>query len=139
MYVKRLSHGLCFYLERWLNLLAYRYFIVVNSCASNPLTLLHQLILPFQNGDLFFSTQPEILHNQLSELLELMIEVLPSCQFSAKRHRLDCLHFLIVSVLKVINTWYLMILIQDLRNQLVIVNFGSQHHNSGHVLFIGQY
>ncbi|KAF6173965.1 hypothetical protein GIB67_039916 [Kingdonia uniflora] len=29
-----------------------------------------------------------------------MIEVLPSCHFSAKHHRLDCLYFLIVYVSK---------------------------------------
>lgn len=37
---------------------------------------------------------------KLEELLGLMIEVLPSCHFSAKRHRLDCLYFLIVHVTK---------------------------------------
>lgn len=37
----------------------------------------------------------------LDESLQLMIEVLPSCHFSAKRHRLDCLYFLIVHVSKV--------------------------------------
>ncbi|KAI8023198.1 RRP12-like protein [Camellia lanceoleosa] len=34
------------------------------------------------------------------ELLNLMIDVLPSCHFSAKRHRLNCLYFLIVHVSK---------------------------------------
>ncbi|XP_062143407.1 uncharacterized protein LOC133851110 isoform X1 [Alnus glutinosa] len=37
---------------------------------------------------------------KLEELLGLMIEVLPSCHFSAKRHRLDCLYFLVVYVAK---------------------------------------
>lgn len=37
---------------------------------------------------------------KLEELLVLMIEVLPSCHFSAKRHRLDCLYFLIAHVAK---------------------------------------
>lgn len=37
----------------------------------------------------------------LDESLQLMIEVLPLCHFSAKRHRLDCLYFLIVHVSKV--------------------------------------
>ncbi|PON84609.1 Coatomer beta subunit [Trema orientale] len=41
------------------------------------------------------------LSSKLDELLQLMIEVLPSCHFSAKRHRLDCLYFLIVYVSKV--------------------------------------
>lgn len=35
------------------------------------------------------------LSSRLEELLGLMIEVLPSCHFSAKRHRLDCLYFII--------------------------------------------
>ncbi|KAL4305947.1 hypothetical protein AHAS_Ahas16G0129200 [Arachis hypogaea] len=30
------------------------------------------------------------------ELFELMVEILHSCHFSAKRHRLDCLYFLII-------------------------------------------
>ncbi|KAI8020694.1 RRP12-like protein [Camellia lanceoleosa] len=37
---------------------------------------------------------------KLEELLNLMIDVLPSCHFSAKRHRLNCLYFLIVHVSK---------------------------------------
>jgi hypothetical protein len=48
-----------------------------------------------QNCDGFVSAK-------LEELLGLMIEVLPSCHFSAKRHRLDCLYFLIVHVAKVV-------------------------------------
>lgn len=48
-----------------------------------------------QNCDGFLSVK-------LEELLGLMIEVLPSCHFSAKRHRLDCLYFLIVHVAKVV-------------------------------------
>nr|XP_048334915.1 RRP12-like protein isoform X2 [Ziziphus jujuba var. spinosa] len=40
------------------------------------------------------------LSSKLEELLQLMIDVLPSCHFSAKRHRLDCLYFLIVQVSK---------------------------------------
>lgn len=47
-----------------------------------------------QNSDDFLSSKFE-------ELLSLMIEVLPLCHFSAKRHRLDCLYFLIVQVSKV--------------------------------------
>lgn len=42
-----------------------------------------------KNSDGFIS-------RKLEELLKLMIEVLPSCHFSAKRHRLDCLYYLIV-------------------------------------------
>ncbi|GMP59840.1 hypothetical protein CsSME_00022955 [Camellia sinensis var. sinensis] len=37
---------------------------------------------------------------KLEELLNLMIDVLPSCHFSAKRHRLNCLYFLIVHASK---------------------------------------
>ncbi|XP_058079848.1 uncharacterized protein LOC131228033 isoform X2 [Magnolia sinica] len=42
----------------------------------------------------------EFLSCKLDDLLELMIEVLPSCHFSAKHHRLDSLYFLIVHVSK---------------------------------------
>lgn len=41
-----------------------------------------------------------LISRKLEELLKLMIEVLPSCHFSAKRHRLDCLYYLIVHVAK---------------------------------------
>ncbi|GJV45364.1 RRP12-like protein [Tanacetum coccineum] len=37
---------------------------------------------------------------KLEDLLKLMFEVMHSCHFSAKRHRLDCLYFLIVHVSK---------------------------------------
>lgn len=40
------------------------------------------------------------LSSKLEELHNLMTEVLPSCHFSAKRHRLDCLYFLVVHVCK---------------------------------------
>ncbi|KAF9614359.1 hypothetical protein IFM89_018112 [Coptis chinensis] len=42
----------------------------------------------------------EFISANLDDLLQLMIEVLPSCHFSAKRHRLDCLYFLIVHISK---------------------------------------
>lgn len=42
----------------------------------------------------------EFIGRKLEELLNLMIEVLPSCHLSAKRHRLDSLYFLIVHVSK---------------------------------------
>ncbi|XP_057468052.1 LOW QUALITY PROTEIN: uncharacterized protein LOC130757308 [Actinidia eriantha] len=42
----------------------------------------------------------EFLSTNVKELLSLMIEVLPSCHFSAKRYRLDCLYFLIVHASK---------------------------------------
>ncbi|XP_061361599.1 uncharacterized protein LOC133305400 [Gastrolobium bilobum] len=38
--------------------------------------------------------------SKFAELLQLMVEILPSCHFSAKRHRLDCLYFLIIHVSK---------------------------------------
>ncbi|XP_062091199.1 uncharacterized protein LOC133797338 [Humulus lupulus] len=50
---------------------------------------------------LILKTNDVFLASKLDELLQLMIEVLPSCNFSAKRHRLDCLYFLIVYVSKV--------------------------------------
>ncbi|KAJ7979205.1 RRP12-like protein [Quillaja saponaria] len=40
------------------------------------------------------------LPSKLEEVLRLMVEMLPSCQFSAKRHRLDCLYFLIIHASK---------------------------------------
>ncbi|XP_065849103.1 uncharacterized protein [Euphorbia lathyris] len=36
----------------------------------------------------------------LEELLQLMIDVLPACHFSARKHRIDCLYFLILYVIK---------------------------------------
>ncbi|OVA08308.1 putative domain NUC173 [Macleaya cordata] len=42
----------------------------------------------------------DFLLTKIDDLLQLMIEVLPSSHFSAKRHRLDCLYFLIVHVSK---------------------------------------
>eukprot|EP00257_Ricinus_communis_P015111 XP_015572954.1 RRP12-like protein [Ricinus communis] len=42
----------------------------------------------------------EFVSSRLEELLQLMIDVLPSCHFSAKRHRLDCLYFLVVHICK---------------------------------------
>lgn len=43
---------------------------------------------------------PEFISTKLEKLQNLMIDTLPSCHFSAKRYRLDCLYFLIVHVLK---------------------------------------
>ncbi|GAB2219203.1 hypothetical protein Droror1_Dr00006834 [Drosera rotundifolia] len=37
---------------------------------------------------------------RLENLLKTMIEVLPGCHFSAKRHRLDCLYYLILTASK---------------------------------------
>ncbi|KAK4756859.1 hypothetical protein SAY87_006986 [Trapa incisa] len=37
------------------------------------------------------------LMSNLEELLKFMVEVRPNCHFSARRHRLECLYFLIVS------------------------------------------
>lgn len=65
-----------------------------------------------QNGDGFLSAK-------LEDLLKLMIEVLPSCHFSAKRHRLDCLYSLIVHVSKVIS--YLIDSICCTRHVMIII------------------
>ncbi|KAL3363467.1 hypothetical protein AABB24_012642 [Solanum stoloniferum] len=51
------------------------------------------LSMILQDCDEFISTKTE-------ELLNLMIEALPACHFPAKRHRLDCLYFLIGHVTK---------------------------------------
>ncbi|EOY30181.1 ARM repeat superfamily protein isoform 2 [Theobroma cacao] len=48
----------------------------------------------------FYINQEGFLSAKLEELLKLMIEVLPSFHFSAKRQRLDCLYHLIVHVSK---------------------------------------
>ncbi|GLT98825.1 hypothetical protein SLE2022_163050 [Rubroshorea leprosula] len=45
----------------------------------------------------------EYLSSKLEELLQLMIEVLPSCHLSAEHHRLDCLYYLIAYISKVQN------------------------------------
>ncbi|KZV18259.1 hypothetical protein F511_34072 [Dorcoceras hygrometricum] len=42
----------------------------------------------------------DIISRRHDEVLSLMIEVLPSCHFSAKRYRLDCLYFLIIHASK---------------------------------------
>ncbi|VFQ62697.1 unnamed protein product [Cuscuta campestris] len=42
----------------------------------------------------------EFTSRKLEELLNAMVGALPACHFSAKRHRLDCLYFLIVHVSK---------------------------------------
>ncbi|XP_042050958.1 RRP12-like protein [Salvia splendens] len=42
----------------------------------------------------------DFISRKLDEVLSLMVEVLPSCHFAAKRHRLDCLYFVIVHISK---------------------------------------
>ncbi|KAL2487567.1 ARM repeat superfamily protein [Forsythia ovata] len=49
---------------------------------------------------MIFGYSDEFISRRLEEMLGLMIEVLPSCHFSAKRHRLDCLYFLIIHISK---------------------------------------
>ncbi|KAL2533290.1 ARM repeat superfamily protein [Abeliophyllum distichum] len=49
---------------------------------------------------MIFMHSDEFISRRLEEMLSLMIQVLPLCHFSAKRHRLDCLYFLIVHVSK---------------------------------------
>ncbi|XWS17532.1 hypothetical protein CRYUN_Cryun33cG0075300 [Craigia yunnanensis] len=49
---------------------------------------------------IILKNQEGFLSAKLEELLKLMIEVLPSFHFSAKRHRLDCLYHLIVHASK---------------------------------------
>lgn len=43
----------------------------------------------------------EFLSSKVDELISLMLEATGSCHFSAKRHRLDSLYYLIVYVSKV--------------------------------------
>ncbi|KAL2470154.1 ARM repeat superfamily protein [Abeliophyllum distichum] len=49
---------------------------------------------------MIFGHSDGFISRRLEEMLSLMVEVLPSCHFSAKRHRLDCLYFLIIHVSK---------------------------------------
>ncbi|XVF88941.1 hypothetical protein PTKIN_Ptkin19aG0091600 [Pterospermum kingtungense] len=49
---------------------------------------------------IILKSQKGFLSAKLEELLKLMIEVLPSLHFSAKRHRLDCLYHLIARASK---------------------------------------
>uniref|UniRef100_A0A803MF62 Ribosomal RNA-processing protein 12-like conserved domain-containing protein n=1 Tax=Chenopodium quinoa TaxID=63459 RepID=A0A803MF62_CHEQI len=60
-----------------------------------------------QDTDIMFSTIIPALENldgfisrKIEEVRKLMIEVHSKCHFSAKRHRLDCLYFVIVHVIK---------------------------------------
>lgn len=41
----------------------------------------------------------DFLANNLDEIFELTVTTMPSCHFSAKRHRLDCLQYLIIHIL----------------------------------------
>ena len=50
----------------------------------------------------FVQYSDDFISRKLDEVLSLMVEVLPSCHFAAKRHRLDCLYFVIVHISKVI-------------------------------------
>ncbi|XP_021733106.1 uncharacterized protein LOC110699917 [Chenopodium quinoa] len=52
------------------------------------------LSMILKNSDGFIS-------RKIEEVLKLMSEVRSKCHFSAKRHRLDCLYFVIVHVIKV--------------------------------------
>ncbi|MBA0673861.1 hypothetical protein Goari_015486, partial [Gossypium aridum] len=60
-------------------------------------------VSPHANASELYSSfnQKGFLSAKLEELLKLMIEVLPSLHFSAKRHRLDCLYELITHASKV--------------------------------------
>lgn len=49
---------------------------------------------------LIFQYSDDFISRKLEEVLSLMVEVLPSCHFAAKRHRLDCLYFLIIYISK---------------------------------------
>lgn len=80
-----------------------------------------------QDCDEFISTKKE-------ELLNLMIEALPACHFPAKRHRLDCLYYLIVHVTKVMII-LLWIILRCLRFLQILTGFrevfNSLLHSTG--------
>ncbi|XP_006843867.2 RRP12-like protein [Amborella trichopoda] len=42
----------------------------------------------------------EFLQTKLDDICKLLVEVMPMCHFSAKRHRLDCLYYFILNVSK---------------------------------------
>lgn len=67
----------------------------ISSISLCQFTLYIYILFSGQNQKGFLSAK-------LEELLKLMIEVLPSLHFSAKRHRLDCLYELITHASKVI-------------------------------------
>uniref|UniRef100_A0A7N0UJ95 RRP12-like protein n=1 Tax=Kalanchoe fedtschenkoi TaxID=63787 RepID=A0A7N0UJ95_KALFE len=50
---------------------------------------------------ILFKNCGSFLSSKHSEMLTLMVNTLPFCHFSAKRHRLDCLYFLIVHYSKI--------------------------------------
>ncbi|KAE9602507.1 hypothetical protein Lalb_Chr12g0200311 [Lupinus albus] len=52
----------------------------------------------YKGLSIIFRSSDSFVSSNLEELLRLMVEILPSCHFSAKHHRLDCLYFLIVHV-----------------------------------------
>ncbi|XP_047337645.1 RRP12-like protein [Impatiens glandulifera] len=73
-------------------------FVVIKAALKDPEVLIQKkgykaLSIILKNSDGFLS-------QKLEELLNLMIEVLPSCHCSSKRYRIDSLYFLVVFVLK---------------------------------------
>ncbi|KAK7363336.1 hypothetical protein VNO77_05476 [Canavalia gladiata] len=80
---------------------------------AKHITLLYQAIKPalkdvegvmqkkaYKVLSIILRTSDSFASLEFEELLGLMVETLPSCHFSAKRHRLDCLYFLIVHTSK---------------------------------------
>ncbi|KAJ0598341.1 putative armadillo-like helical protein [Helianthus annuus] len=63
---------------------------------------------------------------KFEELLKLMFEVMHSCHFSAKRHRLDCLYFLIAHVSKVTRKRKLH-LVKGSHNKRLVLQDESEH------------
>lgn len=49
---------------------------------------------------LIFQYSDDFISRKLEDVLSEMVRVLPSCHFAAKRHRLDCLYFLIIHISK---------------------------------------
>ncbi|KAI3943105.1 hypothetical protein MKW92_052438 [Papaver armeniacum] len=67
--------------------------IILKKVVSIPATLgLIRLLLDYHSD--------QFLLENIDDLLQLMLEVLPLCHFSAKCHRLQCLYFLIVHISK---------------------------------------
>lgn len=72
----------------------------------------------------------EYLSSKHEEMHNLMTEVLPSCHFSAKRHRLDCLYFIIVHVCKVVKDRDEILFELNITTKIALgLNLISMHHN----------
>ncbi|CAH9077093.1 unnamed protein product [Cuscuta europaea] len=73
-------------------------FNVIESALKDEDTLIQKKA--YKVLSIMLQKSEDFASRRLEGLLNLMIEELPSCHFSAKRHRLDCLYFLILHISK---------------------------------------